>query len=78
MIALIAALSKNRVIGKEGRIPWKIKGEQRRFKELTTGNYRQPLGSSEIHKVTGIRIAWAENLLLPKIYTCIYILKLIV
>ena len=38
MIALIAALSKNRVIGKEGRIPWKIKGEQRRFKELTTGN----------------------------------------
>lgn len=38
MIALIAALSKNRVIGKEGRIPWKIKGEQKRFKELTTGN----------------------------------------
>ena len=34
--------------------------------------------SSEIHKVTGIRIAWTENLLLPRIYTCIYILKLIV
>ena len=38
MIALIAALSQNRVIGKEGRIPWKIQGEQKRFKELTTGN----------------------------------------
>lgn len=38
MIALIVAHSKNRVIGNLGRIPWRIKGEQRRFKELTTGN----------------------------------------
>lgn len=38
MLALIAALSKNNVIGNKGSIPWKIKGEQRRFKELTTGN----------------------------------------
>jgi dihydrofolate reductase len=37
MIALIAAISKNFVIGKNGIIPWKIKGEQRRFKELTAG-----------------------------------------
>lgn len=38
MIALIVAYAKNRVIGNKGRIPWRIKGEQRRFKELTTGN----------------------------------------
>lgn len=38
MIALIAAFSKNRVIGNNGSIPWKIKGEQTRFKELTKGN----------------------------------------
>lgn len=38
MIALIAAFAKNQVIGYKGRIPWKISGEQRRFKELTTGN----------------------------------------
>lgn len=38
MIALIVAYSKNRVIGNNGRIPWKIEGEQKRFKELTTGN----------------------------------------
>ena len=38
MIALIVAYTKNRVIGSNGRIPWKIKGEQRRFRELTTGN----------------------------------------
>jgi dihydrofolate reductase/RimJ/RimL family protein N-acetyltransferase len=38
MIAIIAAMSKNYVIGNHGVIPWKIKGEQKRFKELTTGN----------------------------------------
>ncbi|MFA9376557.1 MAG: dihydrofolate reductase [Lachnotalea sp.] len=38
MIALIVAFSKNRVIGNKGQIPWKIKGEQKKFKELTTGN----------------------------------------
>lgn len=38
MISLIAAFSKNRVIGNKGRIPWKIEGEQKRFKDLTTGN----------------------------------------
>lgn len=38
MIALIAAVSKNKVIGNKGRIPWDIPGEMSRFKELTTGN----------------------------------------
>lgn len=38
MIALIAARSKNNVIGKGGRIPWRIRGEQRQFRELTTGH----------------------------------------
>lgn len=37
MISLIAAVSKNNVIGNKGLIPWHIKGEQKRFKELTTG-----------------------------------------
>lgn len=38
MIGLIVARSKNNVIGKDGKIPWKIKGEQKQFKELTTQN----------------------------------------
>lgn len=38
MIALIVAFAKGQVIGNKGCIPWKIKGEQKRFKELTTGN----------------------------------------
>lgn len=38
MIGLIVAYTRNRVIGNKGQIPWRIKGEQRRFRELTTGN----------------------------------------
>lgn len=38
MIGLIVAYTKNRVIGNKGQIPWRIKGEQKRFRELTTGN----------------------------------------
>lgn len=38
MIGLIVAYSQNRVIGKDGRIPWEIKGEKSRFKSLTTNN----------------------------------------
>lgn len=36
-ISLVAAMASNRVIGNGLQIPWKIKGEQLRFKELTTG-----------------------------------------
>lgn len=38
MIALIVAYANNHVIGNKGCIPWKIKGEQKRFRELTTDN----------------------------------------
>lgn len=38
MLALIVAYAKNRVIGKDGKIPWNIEGEKARFKQLTTGN----------------------------------------
>ncbi len=38
MLGLIVAMAKNRTIGKDGQIPWRIKGEQKRFRELTTGN----------------------------------------
>lgn len=37
IISIIAAVSKNNVIGKDGRIPWNIPGEKKRFKELTIG-----------------------------------------
>lgn len=34
---MIAAMSENRVIGKGNDIPWRIPGEQKRFRSLTTG-----------------------------------------
>ena len=37
-IGIIVAYDNKRSIGKEGKIPWKIKGEQSQFKELTTNN----------------------------------------
>jgi len=37
-IILIAAMAKNRVIGKGNAIPWHIPGEQQRFKGMTMGH----------------------------------------
>jgi len=38
MIALIVAYSRNRAIGLNGDMPWRIPGELKRFRKLTTGN----------------------------------------
>jgi dihydrofolate reductase len=37
-LALIAAVSSNRVIGREGRLPWHLPEDLRRFRTLTTGH----------------------------------------
>jgi dihydrofolate reductase len=36
-LALIAAIARNRVIGRAGALPWHIPEDLRRFKRLTTG-----------------------------------------
>ena len=36
-ISLIAAMARNRVIGRQGNIPWRIPGEQKIFKRFTLG-----------------------------------------
>lgn len=36
-LALIAAIGRNRVIGKDGVLPWHIPQDLKRFKQLTTG-----------------------------------------
>ena len=38
MLALIVAHSRNRVIGRNGRLPWNIPGDLHRFRDLTMGN----------------------------------------
>ena len=37
-LAIIAAIGKNRVIGSNGKIPWHISEDLKRFKRLTTGH----------------------------------------
>jgi dihydrofolate reductase len=37
-ISMIAAMARNRVIGAANDIPWRVPGEQRRFRQLTEGN----------------------------------------
>jgi dihydrofolate reductase len=37
-LAIIAAIGKNRVIGKGGKLPWHISDDLKRFKRLTTGH----------------------------------------
>jgi len=38
MIALIAAYAKNRAIGKDGKLPWKLINELHHFRDITAGN----------------------------------------
>ena len=38
IISIIAAMAENRVIGRDGAIPWDIPDDRRRFRELTMGH----------------------------------------
>jgi dihydrofolate reductase len=38
VIVIIAAMSENRVIGREGDLPWRLPHDLRRFKALTSGH----------------------------------------
>ena len=44
-IIIIAAMAENRVIGRLGKIPWRLKTDMRRFKEITEG------GNKHLNKV---------------------------
>ena len=38
LISVVAAMSENRVIGRRGEIPWRLRDEQRSVRELTMGH----------------------------------------
>lgn len=37
-ITIVAAVAKNRVIGADGRLPWRIRADMRQFRALTIGH----------------------------------------
>jgi dihydrofolate reductase len=38
MLSIIVAISKNNIIGKEGKLPWYLPNDLKRFREVTTGH----------------------------------------
>jgi dihydrofolate reductase len=38
MIAIVVAHAANRVIGRDGELPWRLPADMRRFRELTSGH----------------------------------------
>ena len=38
-LSLIVAMSENRVIGRDGQLPWRLSADLRRFKRLTMGHH---------------------------------------
>ena len=38
-LSLIVAMARNRVIGRDGRLPWRLPSDQQRFKALTMGHH---------------------------------------
>jgi dihydrofolate reductase len=39
LVCLIVAMARNRVIGRENRLPWHLPADLKRFKELTMGHH---------------------------------------
>ena len=39
IVSIIAAMSENRVIGKDGDLPWKLSADLANFKQLTQGHH---------------------------------------
>jgi dihydrofolate reductase len=61
-LSLILAVSENDVIGKDGKIPWFVRGEQKRFKELTL-NHPIIMGR-KTHESIGTELPMRTNIVI--------------
>jgi len=64
-IYLIAAMSDNRVIGVENRLPWHFSADLKKFKGLTTGN-TVIMGRKTFESLGGKPLPNRENIVLTK------------
>lgn len=63
-IALIAAMAENRVIGREGGIPWSVPGEQKLFKRITLGHTL--IMGRKTHESVGKPLAERRNIVVSR------------
>lgn len=68
IINLIAAVSDNLVIGKDGQIPWKVPGDLKRFKKITMG-FPIVMGRKTFESI-GKPLPGRENIVLTKKKDC--------
>lgn len=61
-IIAIAAMSENRVLGNQGKIPWSIPGEQRLFREETLGS--PIIMGRKTFESIGRCLPWRRNIVL--------------
>jgi dihydrofolate reductase len=61
-IALIVAMSKNRVIGSDNRLPWHLSADLRRFKAITMG--KPILMGRKTHESIGRPLPGRKNIIL--------------
>ncbi len=64
LIKIIAALSSNYVIGDDGKIPWFIKGELKRFREITL-NHNVIMGRKTFDSI-GKALEFRKNIVISK------------
>ena len=63
-LSIIAAMDKNRVIGKGGNLPWHISSDLKNFKKITMG--KPILMGRKTHESIGEVLAGRENIILTK------------
>ncbi|MGH2537668.1 MAG: type 3 dihydrofolate reductase [Candidatus Promineifilaceae bacterium] len=64
LISLIAALDRNRVIGREGAMPWRLPADLRRFKKITLG--KPLIMGRKTHQAIGRPLSGRLNIVLTR------------
>ena len=64
-MTLIAAMTARRVIGKDGRMPWRIPEESKLFQKLTTGNV-VVMGRKTFASIGGAPLRNRENIVISR------------
>ena len=63
-LSIIVAMDKNRVIGKDGNLPWHISSDLKNFKKITMG--KPILMGRKTHESIGEVLPGRENIILTK------------